>query len=110
MTTTPAIAQRRIVLIIATLAAFLTPFMSSAVNIALPSIANEFALDAISLSLVASSYLLATAMFLVPFGRYADIYGRKRIFTLGVIIFTVSALLAALATSGPTYNRRCGVF
>ncbi|MEG3055084.1 MAG: MFS transporter [Methanoculleus sp.] len=101
MTTTPAIAQRRIVLIIATLAAFLTPFMKPAVNIALPSIANEFALDAISLSLVASSYLLATAMFLVPFGRYADIYGRKRIFTLGVIIFTVSALLAALATSGP---------
>ncbi|MFA5613753.1 MAG: MFS transporter [Methanoculleus sp.] len=101
MSTTPDVVQRRIVLIIATLAAFLTPFMSSAVNIALPSIATEFALDAVSLSLVASSYLLATAMFLVPFGRYADIYGRKRIFTLGVIIFTVSALLAALATSGP---------
>ena len=101
MSTTPDVVQRRIVLIIATLAAFLTPFMSSAVNIALPSIAAEFALDAVSLSLVASSYLLATAMFLVPFGRYADIYGRKRIFTLGVIIFTVSALLAALATSGP---------
>ncbi|NLA37879.1 MAG: MFS transporter [Methanomicrobiales archaeon] len=97
---TPDVVKRRIVLIIATLAAFLTPFMSSAVNIALPSIAAEFALDAVSLSLVASSYLLATAMFLVPFGRYADIYGRKRIFTLGVIIFTVSALLAALATSG----------
>ncbi len=101
MPANPDLVQRRIVLVIATLAAFLTPFMSSAVNIALPSIAAEFALDAVSLSLVASSYLLATAMFLVPFGRYADIYGRKRIFTLGVMVFTVSAMLAMLATSGP---------
>ncbi|WP_214019354.1 MFS transporter [Methanoculleus sp.] len=97
---TPDTAERRTVLIIATLAAFLTPFMGSAVNIALPSIAAEFALDAVSLSFVASSYLLATAIFLVPLGRCADIYGRKRVFTLGVTIFTVSALLSALAPSG----------
>ncbi len=96
----PDTAERRTVLIVATLAAFLTPFMGSAVNIALPSIAAEFALDAVSLSLVASSYLLATAIFLVPLGRCADIYGRKWIFTLGIIVFTVSALLSALATSG----------
>ena len=75
--------------------------MGSAVNIALPSIAAEFDLDAVSLSLVASSYLLATAIFLVPLGRCADIYGRKKVFTLGVTIFTASALLSALATSGP---------
>ncbi len=96
----PGVVQRRTVLIIATLASFLTPFMSSAVNIALPSIASEFALDAISLSFVASSYLLAAAMFLVPFGRFADIHGRKRVFTLGIIVFTTSALLSALAPSG----------
>lgn len=60
----PVAVQRRTVLIIATLAAFLTPFMSSAVNIALPSIAAEFDLDAVSLSLVASSYLFATVIFL----------------------------------------------
>lgn len=96
----PDTVERRTVLIVATLAAFLTPFMSSALNIALPSIAAEFALDAVSLSLVASSYLLGTVMFLVPLGRCADIYGRKRIFTIGVIIFTVSALLSALAASG----------
>ena len=97
---TPDTAERRTVLIVATLAAFLTPFMGSALNIALPSIAAEFALDAVSLSLIASSYLLGTVMFLVPLGRCADIYGRKRIFTLGIVIFTASALLSALATSG----------
>ena len=100
MPATPDAVQRRTVLIIATLAAFLTPFMGSAVNIALPSIAAEFALDAVSLSFVASSYLLGTAMFIVPFGRFADIYGRKLVFTLGVVVFTASALLSALATSG----------
>lgn len=97
---TPDTAERRTVLIIATLAAFLTPFMGSAVNIALPSIAADFSLDAVSLSLVASSYLLATAIFLVPLGRCADIYGRKLVFTIGVVVFTASALLSALATSG----------
>ncbi|MCK9299387.1 MAG: MFS transporter, partial [Methanoculleus sp.] len=97
---TPDVVERRTVLIIATLAAFLTPFMGSAVNIALPSIAAEFGLDAVSLSLVASSYLLATAIFLVPLGRCADIYGRKLVFTIGVVVFTASALLSALATSG----------
>ncbi|WP_337589755.1 MFS transporter [Methanoculleus bourgensis] len=91
MPTIPDAVQRRTVLIIATLAAFLTPFMGSAVNIALPSIAAEFALDAVSLSFVASSYLLGTAMFIVPFGRFADIYGRKLVFTLGVVVFTASA-------------------
>ncbi len=66
------------------MAAFLTPFDGSSVNIALPSIGNEFSMDAISLGWVATVYLLASAMFLVPLGRVADIYGRKKLFTLGV--------------------------
>lgn len=69
------------VLFITTLAAFLTPFGIFSVNIALPSIGKEFLMDAILLSWVSTAYLLATAMFLVPFGKIADIYGRKRIFT-----------------------------
>ncbi|MBI4531413.1 MAG: MFS transporter [Candidatus Latescibacteria bacterium] len=71
-------------LLVATLSAFLTPFMGSAVNIALPSIGREFGMDAVVLSWVATSYLLAAAMFLIPCGRIADIYGRKRIFMYGI--------------------------
>ncbi len=97
---TDTAVRKETVLFIATIAAFLTPFMGSAVNIALPTIATEFSMDAVSLTWVASSYLLATAMFLVPFGRLADIYGRKKIFTLGIAVFTASALLSALAVSG----------
>jgi len=75
--------------------------MGSSVNIALPAIGEEFALDAVTLSWVATSAVLAAAIFLVPFGRLGDIYGRKRVFTCGVFAYTGSALLCALATSAP---------
>ncbi|HAS05244.1 MAG TPA: MFS transporter [Dehalococcoidia bacterium] len=78
---------------------FLTPFMGSSINIALPAIGSEFSMDAISLSWVVSAYLLASAVFLLPIGRVADIYGRKKILLLGIIIFTVFSFLLAVATS-----------
>jgi MFS family permease len=56
----------------------LTPFAATSINIALPSIGRDFAMNVIMLSWVPTAYLLAAAMFLVPFGRIADIYGRKR--------------------------------
>jgi EmrB/QacA subfamily drug resistance transporter len=92
--------NRRPALVVATSAAFLSPFMGSSVNIALPIIGREFAMDAVMLSWVATSFLLAAAMFLVPFGRIADIYGRKRIFSYGMAIYTAASLLAALSGSG----------
>ena len=85
----------RIALFIAVLAGFLAPFDISAVNIALPSIGAEFSLDAVSLSWVSTAYLLSSALFLVPFGRIADIVGRKRIFNLGLCLFTAASFLMA---------------
>jgi len=73
--------------------------MGSSINIALPAIGSEFSMDAISLSWVVSAYLLASAVFLLPIGRVADIYGRKKILLLGIIIFTVFSFLLAIATS-----------
>ncbi len=86
-------------MLVATLAAFVTPFMGSSINIALPLIGKEFAMDAITLGWISTSYLLAVSIFLVPFGRIADIYGRKRIFTWGIIVYTISSLLTGLSTS-----------
>jgi len=91
---------KRSALLVATLASFLTPFMGSSINIAIPTIGKEFALSAILLNWVATSQLLASAMFLVPFGRIADIYGRKRLFVLGMVIYTLSSFLCALSNSG----------
>ena len=86
-------------LFVTTVSSFITPFMASSVNIALPSIGKEFAMDAILLSWVGLSYSLAAAMFLVPFGRAADIVGRKKVFTYGVVIHTITSLLSAIAPS-----------
>ncbi|MBN1226169.1 MAG: MFS transporter, partial [Deltaproteobacteria bacterium] len=92
-------SNRRSALIIATLSAFLTPFMGSSINIALPAIQKEFSLDAVLLSWVATSYILASVISLVPFGRLADIYGRKRVFTWGISIFTTASFISAFSVS-----------
>ena len=92
-------AIKRAALLVATLTSFLTPFMGSSVNIALPSIGREFNMNAVLLGWIATSYLLAAAMFLVPFGRIADIYGRKRIFINGILTYAVSSFLSSVAPS-----------
>src|SRR4030066_443324 len=79
------------ILLAITLSSFLTPFMGSALNVALPIIGKALALTALAVSWVASSFLLAAAITLVPLGRIADIYGRKRIFLYGAMIFTISS-------------------
>jgi EmrB/QacA subfamily drug resistance transporter len=92
-------AAKNVALLITTLGAFLTPYMSSAVNLALPAIGSEFRLSAVSLTWIATAYLLAAAIFLVPFGKLADIYGRKRIYTYGVAVYTLAAILLANSNS-----------
>lgn len=92
--------DKRIVLLIAALASFLTPFMGSAINIALPEIGREYSMSAIALSWVATAYLLAAAVVLVPIGRLADIKGRKLIFTIGIIVYNASTLLSAFSPTG----------
>jgi EmrB/QacA subfamily drug resistance transporter len=84
---------KRSVTVVAAFAAFLTPFMGAAVNLALPTIGKEFNINAINLNWVVSSYILSTAIFLLPFGRLADIAGRKKIFFYGILIFTISSFL-----------------
>ncbi len=95
-------APKRAMLLIATLTFFLFPFMVSSVNIALPRIGRDLSLDAVTLGWVATAYLLSSAVLLVPFGRIADIYGRKRIFVMGMVIFTAASFLSGLASSGIT--------
>lgn len=88
---------KRAVLLVATLAAFLTPFTASSINIALPSIQTEFHVDTMLLTWIPTSYLLSTSMFLVPFGKIADRVGRRRIFVYGISIFTLASCLSAVS-------------
>jgi len=91
--------NRKPALFVTTLGAFLTAFMNSSINIALPSIGKEFAMDAVLLGWVTTSYLLSAGMFLIPFGRIADIHGKKKTFLFGFIVYTLSSLFCAIAPS-----------
>ncbi len=79
---------------------FMGTFLISSVNIALPAIEQSFTLDAVALSWVITSFLLATAMFLLPVGRWSDIAGIRLFFKIGVVVFTLGSLACGLAGSG----------
>lgn len=87
------------ILLVTTLSSFLTPFMGSAVNVALPAIAEELSLTALTLSWVAMSFILTASISLIPLGRLADIYGRRRIFLYGALIFTVASSFCILSST-----------
>jgi EmrB/QacA subfamily drug resistance transporter len=91
--------NRPAALLVTTVGSFLTPFLGSSIAIALPTIGDELKMNAILLGWVSTAYLLAAAMFLVPLGRIADIYGRKKIFTIGVFIYAAASVLAAMSHS-----------
>ncbi len=70
------------------------------VNIAFPAIAKHFGGASLSsLSWILSGYAIVFAALLVPAGRWADAFGRKRAFLLGLLLFVVSSTACALAPS-----------
>lgn len=80
-------------------ASFLMPFMLSGVGVALPSIGRELTASAIQLSLVETAYMLSVSIFLLAMGRLGDIHGRRRIFHLGIAVFTLMGGLLSQAWS-----------
>ncbi len=86
-------------LLIAVIASFLGPFMASSVVVALPRLGQEFRAQAVTLSWVSTSYLLAAAISMVPIGRLGDIRGRRKLLILGLGVYALSTLLSALSGS-----------
>src|SRR5262245_11510175 len=82
------------------LAAFMTYLDNNIVNVAIPTIQHSLHLSVSGLEWVVSSYLLTLAGLLLAGGRLADVYGRRRLFLLGLAVFTLSSLAAGLAGSG----------
>ena len=78
-------------------AAFAFPFAASSLNIALPYIGDDFQVPAASLTWVMSAMMLTNISLNVPIGRFADHWGKRRIFNIGILIFSAAALLAAFA-------------
>jgi EmrB/QacA subfamily drug resistance transporter len=87
------------VLFASAITSFLTPFVGSALNVALPAIGREFHADATQLGWLGTTYLLAAAMFMMIVTKLADRTGRRKVFLTGTILFTVAAFMSGLVSS-----------
>src|SRR6266566_744725 len=82
------------------LATFMTYLDNNVTNVAIPTIQHSLHLSVSGLEWVVSSYLLTLAGLLLVGGRLADVYGQRRLFLVGMVVFTLSSLAAGLAGSG----------
>ena len=71
----------------------------SGINIALPEIAEEFTADIPTVQWITLGYSLATSAMLMPMGRLSDMFGRKLVYLLGFVMFSVMALVGGLSRS-----------
>ncbi|HET7902595.1 MAG TPA: DHA2 family efflux MFS transporter permease subunit, partial [Candidatus Nanopelagicales bacterium] len=90
----------RTVLLVASFGAFLAFLDATVVNVAFPNIRDSFPDSTISsLSWILNAYSIVFAAFLIVSGRIADLLGRRRAFTTGVLVFTLASVVCALAPS-----------
>lgn len=92
-------AGRAAVLWLACATQFMVVLDVSVVNVALPSIQSALGFSAAGLQWVVGSYALVFAGFLLLGGRLADVYGRRRVFVWGLMLFAASSLVGGLAAS-----------
>lgn len=87
--------QKRI-LIAVMITSFIGPFMGSSVNIAVPAMAENFNMMPDELTWAVTAFLIGSAATLLPFGRLADIKGRRRIYLQGLACICATTLVCAV--------------
>jgi MFS family permease len=87
------------VLLVMSMINWIAAFLTTSINIALPTIQKEFNLGPVALGWVPLCYIVAMAVVLVPFGKIADIVGRRLIFVIGLVIVFVSSLALIFVNS-----------
>src|SRR5215218_3836910 len=87
------------VLILLSIAQFMVVLDITVVNVALPSIGDALDFAPADLQWVVTAYVLFTGGFLLLGGRAADLFGRRRMFLAGLVIFTAASLASGLAGS-----------
>lgn len=81
------------------IACFLTVLDGTIVNVSLPTLAKYFNTDITGISWVSTAYLIPFSALLINFSKIADIYGRKKLFLIGLVVFGVSSICCGLSTS-----------
>lgn len=85
------------VILLASIAAFIVAFISTAPTVALPEIANEFGLTNVEQNWVMNLFLFTVAVLTVPFGKISGKIGIKNSFIIGMLLFLVGSILTAFA-------------
>src|SRR5829696_6017960 len=95
----PTKDRRWLALALLAAAQFVVVLDASIVNVALPSIGRDLDFSQENLSWVVNAYTLVFGGFLLLGGRMADLLGRRRVFTVGLVIFAVASLLGGLSAN-----------
>jgi EmrB/QacA subfamily drug resistance transporter len=82
-------------------ALFMVMLDNTVVNVALPAIQKDLGIGVSELEWTVTAYALTFAVLLLSGGKLGDMYGRRRIFMIGLLVFTVSSLVCGLASSAP---------
>jgi EmrB/QacA subfamily drug resistance transporter len=90
-----------VLIAIAAAAQFMVVLDGSIVNVALPSMRESLHLSVSAQQWVVNGYLIAFGGLLLLFARASDLFGRRRVFQAGLIVFTLASLLGGLAQDGP---------
>ncbi|WP_433468150.1 MFS transporter [Spirillospora sp. CA-128828] len=96
----PAVRHRRLGVVVMSLGVSLIVVDATIVGVLLPRIVSDLGMTTTDAEWVTSVYSLVFAALLIPFGRAGDLFGRRRMFVLGVTVFAAASLAAALAGSG----------
>src|SRR6185503_8032151 len=91
--------RRWLALVVLLIASFMNLIDVTIVNVAIPSMQKNLGADASQIEWVVAAYVLAFALGLLPFGRLGDVIGRKRMFLIGISLFTLFSALCGLAPS-----------
>ena len=90
----------RAILVICCIAQFMVVLDVAIVNVALPQMRDSLGLSVAGQQWVVNAYTLTFAGFLMLGGRAADLFGRRRVFMIGLGVFTICSLIGGLAQSG----------
>lgn len=91
--------EQRKILLAVMITSFVGPFMGSSVNVAVPAMAEDFILNPDILTWAVTAFLIGSASVLLPFGRLADIKGRRKIYVAGLFCVSITTLIGAVAQS-----------
>lgn len=84
---------------VAVITSFITSFIGSATNLSIPDMSADFGVGAAAVGWIVTAYMLPVAALSVPFGRIADITGRKKIIVWGIAVFTIGSFASGAAVS-----------